>query len=114
MTRKEMIAAINAQAKGFVREEIDFQLSLDRDYDYDELDALFDTEDRAEDFKERGLLTDCRRLLIEVGFYRVMSEDEILNTVVSSGTRWDFKMGGVAYTADDSRHVFEDKLKKPA
>lgn len=114
MTRNEMIETINAKAKGFLREEIDYSMSLDRDYEYDELDALFDTECRAEDFKERGLLLSCRRLLITIGFYRVMPQNEIDNTWVSSGTKWDFKLGGVAYTADESRYVFEEKLKAAA
>lgn len=114
MTRKEIIELINAQANGFLREEIDYSMTLDRDYIYDELDALFDTEDRAEDFKERGLLVSCRRLLIEIGFYRVMPESEINNTYVSSGTKWDFRLNGTAYTADDSRYTFEERLKANA
>lgn len=109
-SRIEIIGKINELATGFLREEIDHQMTVERDYDYDELDALFDIEDRAEIFKERGLLTACRRLLIEVGFYRAMPQEEINNTSISSGTTWYFKLGGTAYTSDYSQFSFEKEL----
>lgn len=110
MNRSEIIEKINAQASGFLREEIDHQMTVERDYEYDELDALFDTEDNAEGWKKRGLLRQCRMLLIEIGFYRIMPQSEIDNTWVSGGTKWDFRLDGEAYTGDHSREGFENLL----
>ena len=109
--RLEIICKINAQASGFLREEIDHQMTVEREYEYDELDALFDTEDNAEGWGKRNLLTACRRLLIEIGFYRVMPQSEIANTWVSGGTKWDFRLDGQPYTGDYSREAFERKLQ---
>jgi hypothetical protein len=101
VTRAEMIAAVNASNLTVFREEVDHHMGIeDREYAYDEVSALFDIEDRAEDWKHRSLLREARRILIEIGFYRVMPVEEQERTMVSHGTVWAFKQGGTAYTSD--------------
>ena len=120
MKRSEIIKLINEKVTGKLREAIRFytyERGQDVDHDetdedtYDELDALFDTVDLAEGWKARNLLIQCRKMLIDVGYYRVMPDSQIARTWVSSGTRWHFKMSGVAYTADHSQEVFMEGLK---
>lgn len=103
--RASMIERIRAHAKTY--DEFAGEVSYfvndigDREYAYDELSALFDIEDRNEDKDgDRALLTFCRCLLIDIGFYRVMPQDEIDATTVSHGTPWAFKHKRVAYTTD--------------
>jgi hypothetical protein len=104
MNRKEKIELINQVEMKLFQEEVSHLVHGvdDREYDYDELDALFDIEERSEhgSLAHRGLLKQCRQLLTQMGFYRAMPQDEIDNTWVSGGTKWHFKMGGVPYTSD--------------
>lgn len=79
-----------------------------REYAYDELSALFDVEERNEGPEgDRAVLRAARQLLVALGFYRPMSADEIASTVVSRGRVWAFKVGGVAYTADDPVELWQ-------
>lgn len=121
MTRAEMIAIIKAVDDKEFKDEIDFHLCLDREYgdNYDEVSALFDVEDRAEMWgteaatpdqrkAARRLLKIARRVLIDIGFYRVMPQDEIDNTFTSSGRApWSFKLDGVAYTTDETTEEWQ-------
>lgn len=83
--------------------EIEHFMTLDdREYAYDEVSALFDAYALAEqETKDRRIIDAARTLLIEVGFYRVMPDEEIADTFMSSGrSPWNFKRGGVAYVTD--------------
>ncbi len=69
----------------------------------DYCDAVFQCEQFAEEAGSRGesaLLRALREFLIEAGFYRIMPQEEIDRTYVSGGKKWNFKLRGVAYTAD--------------
>ncbi|WP_298983415.1 hypothetical protein [uncultured Roseibium sp.] len=113
MTRDEMISLVKAETDETFIEELGHHLGIDdREYEYDELSALFDIEDRAEIWvKQRykgamKLLNVSRRLMIAIGFYVPMSAEDIersLSWSSSGGTRdpWAFKMGGVAYELCD-------------
>jgi len=105
MNRKQMIETIRQFPSIILRGEIDHQMSIDREYAYDEVCALLDTADLAPNRGDRKLLNACRDCLIAIGFYRPMSKGEIDSTWVNSGTRWAFKRNGAAYTAD--YHAFE-------
>lgn len=109
MTRAEMIKIILQHPDKEFQSEVQHHTHGidDREYAYDEVTALFDIEQRAEDHAKkhadaRRLLKIARDLLIQIGFYRVMPQDEINNTFVSSGTKWAFKLNGVAYTTDET------------
>lgn len=102
---RQMILQLRSQA---YRDEIAHQMGVDREYDYDEVAAAFDTEDRAETWVQEGnaearpLLKAARQALIAIGFYRQMSTDEIENTYTSNGrSPWAFKLSGIPYTHDD-------------
>lgn len=89
--------------------EIDHWLNLDREYEYDVVSAIFDIETRAEEWvadgdnRHKPLLDEVRKILIEIGFYRPMTQEEIENTYVSNGhSPWNFKLNEVAYTADET------------
>lgn len=117
MTREDMIEKIRAIADPEFKSEIAHHMGIDREDDdgitYDEVSALFDIEQRCEDWladattaTERKwpnhLLKIARAVMIEIGFYRVMSQDEIDNTYTSSGLKpWAFKLNGSAYTTDE-------------
>ena len=108
MTRDEMNKAIRDNAAAELLGEIEHQMSVDRDYPYDEVCAVLDTEDRAETNDNRKLENQCRKMLVAIGFYRPMSQEEIDNTFVSSGTRWHFKMNGIAFTTDNTADEWID------
>lgn len=110
MTRDEMnklvLTSTNKEFLSEVRNLLDVD---DREYAYDAVSAAFDAEDRAEGWIVDGNSPDARKVragareaLIAIGFYRVMTQDEIDNTFVSSGrSKWNFKLKGVPYTSDD-------------
>jgi len=108
LAREEMIQVILRSRNREFLDEITHQMSVEREYAYDEVAAAFDTEDRAETWvgdghaRARFLLKAARLALIDIGFYRQMSRDEIENTYTSNGrSPWAFKMDGIAYTHDD-------------
>lgn len=102
MKRAEMNALVMGTATASFREELEHYLwgVDDREYEYDPVFAVFDIEDR-NGLKEgdKRLLREARKLLIAIGYYRPMTDEDIRNTWVSSGTKWAFKMGGVPYDA---------------
>lgn len=105
MTRGEMIQAVLAVDDEEFQGEVDHFVHgvEEREYAYDEVSALFDIEDRAEDPHDgdRRLLKLCRQTLIAIGFYRVMPQDEIDSTFRSGdGSVWCFKLNKLAYTTD--------------
>ena len=81
----------------------------ERDYVYDELSALFDILDRNDQKDgDKRLLKVARQVLIDLGFFRIMPQDEIDNTYTSSGrSPWDFKLGGVPYTTDETHEHWQ-------
>jgi hypothetical protein len=119
MTRPEMIGAIRAVADPELQDEVDYFLNLDREYEYDEVSALFDIENRMEICVAEAdtpthrrqasrLLRVARRALIDIGFYRVMPPEEIDNTFTSSGrAAWAFKLEGHAYTTDETAEEWQ-------
>lgn len=109
-----------------LRDEVSCSLGFeDRDYPYDEVCAVLDIEDRYESAlsylnyeprseveKEwRHLLNEARSILIELGFYRVLTQEEIDNTWSSSGARWAFKRKGVAYDSDSTAEEWFDGVE---
>jgi hypothetical protein len=103
LTRPAMIALILAERSTAFQGEIAHHVHGvdDREYEYDEVSALLDIEDRNDcSDGDKSLLRTARRLLIAIGFYRPMTADEIANTYSTSGTAWAFKLAGIAYTSD--------------
>lgn len=98
--------------------EVRHAMSIDREYDYDEIFAALDIQELAEgwirdnpkDKWPRKVLAGAREALIAIGFYRVMSQEEIENTWSSSGTVWIFKKDGKAYTSDYSASEWEPEI----
>lgn len=111
MTREQMIEAIRAVPDANFQSEIAHRMGIeDREYEYDELSAILDLEDRIEvaisdkdaTKDDRSALRFARQTLIQIGYYRAMSDDEIENTWTSSGrSPWTFKLAGVAYTENE-------------
>lgn len=81
----------------------------DREYAYDEVSALFDIEMSAQEpGGDKRLLKIARTMLIEVGYYRAMSAEEIANTYVSPGiSKWQFKLHGLAYRTDETTEEWQ-------
>ena len=110
MNRTDMITLIEQVGTPELWSEIRYHCDdIEREEDgvtFDELSAIFDVEERAEEWKNRGLLTACRRTLIAIGFYRVMTDHEVANTITTSGTVWAFKLDGVPYTSDFNQYAW--------
>ena len=108
MLRSEMIKLILKDKNKEFQSEIGHYMSIDdREYAYDEVSALFDLHNAAEDFHDRDMLRVTQRLLIEIGFFRVMTQEEIDSTIRSDGRKpWDFKHMKIAYTSDYSADSF--------
>lgn len=114
MTRNEMNLLIRNWPDVNLREEVSYHVhSVDREYPYDEVCAILDIEERYEEAlryereasvkKEcRHLLNEARSVLIELGYYRVLTQEEIDNTWSSSGVKWAFKRNGVAYDCESA------------
>lgn len=114
MNRQQMNEAIRARGPGSFQEEINhFMLIEEREYDYDELCALFDTMNM--EGQERPVITVARTLLIEFGYYRPMPQEEIDNTYTSGGrVPWHFKLNGIRYTSDETEEEWFDPAFDPA
>lgn len=105
MTRAELCALAWETATPALREEIEhFRDNVDREDDgipYDTISALWDAESFAEEYRDRRILTACRRVFIALGCYRVMTAEEIAETWVSRGTPWSFALDGKKWTEVD-------------
>jgi hypothetical protein len=102
--RQKLIDRLKGDIPKGIKEELEYHMNLDdRDYEYDLADAFFDIYDKAECNDDKMVVNACRKILIEVGRYRVMTQKEINNTlIIGRGSRkvWDFKLKGVPYTFD--------------
>jgi predicted nuclease with TOPRIM domain len=67
-----------------------------------------------EDGRWEGLpyaaIKSIRKLQIKLGLYRPISEEELAQTVVSSGKKYDFSLGGVKYTLAKRFNEFEKEV----
>lgn len=105
--RRAIIEKIKSVDNAYLQAEINHLLDIDnREYKYDELTALFDLEDSLKynwdkTPQNRALLKLIRTIMIDMGYYRPMTGDEISSTFCSNGrVPWDFKLKTVAYTTD--------------
>ena len=95
--RERLIQRLQSEVPLLLLTELRYQIAAEHDGDYDIADAFLDALDVAESNQERALLKECRAILIGLGYYVEMTQDEISQTQVSRGTVWDFKIKGVAY-----------------
>lgn len=105
--RRAIIEKIKIIDNRYLQDEIEHLLSIgDREYEYDELTALFDIEDSLKYHwdktpQNKSLLKLIREIMIDIGYYRPMLSEEIENTLTSNGrVPWDFKLNTIAYTTD--------------
>lgn len=114
--RSKMIDYIKTVNNERFQSEIRHYMGVEeREYPYDEVCALLDHEERTEqnihDGKrdlERSELLRLRRdlqiaraVLIRLGFYRPLTDEEKTMEVCSGRKKWwNFDMNGVAYTTD--------------
>lgn len=108
LNRAQMRQKILQARSQAYKDEIAHQMSVEREYAYDEVAAAFDVEDRTETWVSEGsagarsLLKAARQTLIDIGFYRVMLQQEIDETFTSNGRLpCAFKMLGIPYINDD-------------
>ena len=83
--------------------EIEYRLEIQAESEEPVKDyylALQDTEDFAEDNRAGPLLRAARRVSIELGVYRPVSEDELARTQNLGGKKYYFKLAGVKYQFD--------------
>ena len=59
--------------------------------------ALVDAFIQAEDTDDRPLLKGFRTALIEVGWYRALTPEDLKRITVTSGQKWEFKMNKIPY-----------------
>lgn len=48
----------------------------------------------------KKLLIECRGVMVQLGMYRVITEEELSHTIVSHGKAYSFKLAGVKYVFD--------------
>lgn len=91
---------------------------IEHEEEYDLCDALFDVYDFAEEYanegvtEAKGVLKDARRVLIDVGFYREVTQAELDNTFTSCGKAQPaFRMDKKMWEADDSIEGWKDDEK---
>lgn len=121
MTRTEMNAYVLAAPDADLQSEIQHYMDIeDREYDYDPVCALLDIEEAhqqvladgiAEPYRRqyRRTLAAARRVLIGIGFYRIMTQDEIDSTVRSDNrVPWAFKLDGAPYHTEETASEWMD------
>jgi len=102
MDRKQREYIIRKNASPALLEEIEglLEMAIMEKWESVETleDAFEDTSEKADTIPEwKALRTPCRKVEIALGRYVPMSQSEIGRTQVTSGTKWAFKLGGVAY-----------------
>ena len=110
MTNREKLRArLQQGVSRDLQNELNHWMEIDRDppeegeQPYDVADAFLDVENLSDTEKAYvEYRAECRRILIDVGYYRIMPQKEIDDTIVTSGTKWAFKLKGVAYTQDQA------------
>lgn len=91
-----------------VQTEIDYYMAFYRDSSeaeeaatWNETHAFVDADARIDSEGTAAEKSAFRQILIDVGYYRLMTPEEITSTVrVGSGKPWSFKIRGIAYTSD--------------
>ena len=106
MNEKEIIEIIKTHAsKELLQEVLDHnEMSQDWEEPYaltESFDYISNLADSEESWKH--LKTPARKVQIALGEYVAMTEEDIENTWRSDGKKWDFKLGGIAYSF--SHHV---------
>lgn len=96
--------AIESVAHKELSDEIEYRLELqrenpDNDDDFDNyMLALMDSEEFAENTESRVLLNKCRRALIALGHYRIITPGELARIQTFGGRKkYDFQLSGKRY-----------------
>lgn len=104
LTRNKAIERILAEQDTEFKRELAYYTGIeDREYPYDELSALFDVESIADEDQNAELLATTRKVMVDIGFYRLLTKEELETAVVSGGHKpWAFKKKGAGayYTSD--------------
>jgi len=107
MTEKEIIKTIKKHSTPEMWSRIIdlHETSIKEEWDepYSIKDSFDHIDDQSDEHGHKHLQTPCRKVNIALGVYVPMTQEQIDNTVVSHGKKWDFKLGGVAYRF--SHHV---------
>lgn len=77
--------------------EFHFDLEGEPDEPNEWQHAFVDAFCQAEDLGDAPLVRAYRKALIQAGWYRQMSERDLRLCVVTSGTKWEFKLDKVPY-----------------
>jgi hypothetical protein len=92
-----ILAALEFVNSAVLNEEIEHQLSVDREEPgYTIGHALDDLYDIAVDNNDRSVMTPARKVLVELGCYRHISDEELSRTF-STGKKYDFILAGKKY-----------------
>ena len=80
-------------------DEIEHFLFIDDDEerDRDVYDALEQAHDLAVEHSDRKMMKAARLVLIELGYFRTISEDELRRTQTLGGKKFDFTLKGQKY-----------------
>ena len=101
-------AALVKVASPALWQEIEHYLSIDDDENRprDYYDALDQAHDLAEDLRDRKVYVPCRRALVALNVFVVITDEQIHNTITLGGSRvkcYDFKLDGLKYVFD--KHI---------
>jgi len=98
--------SIEAVNRKELNEEIEYRIDLQRDSEDQEPEnyflALMDAEEFAENTDSRTLLNACRRALIHLGKYRIITAGELARIQTFRGAKkFDFQLSGKKYVWSD-------------
>lgn len=98
-------AALDKVDSAALHEEVEFRLNIDAEEqrESDVYQALLDAEETFAEWRQRGALKAARRVLIDLGVYKPMTDDQVATTIRTRGPAWDFKLNNVPYQFD--RHL---------
>ena len=119
MSNRELLDAILQRYRGGTQAQKDFvaecehQMSVETEdgpAHQDVVSAFDDAYNFLECSEDRAGVKAAREALIEAGYYRVMTTQEIADTVTTRGTAWSFRLKGKPYIYDKS---FDKWLEAP-
>lgn len=99
MNRDDLTKAALAKLDSkILNEEVEHQMSVDREDDgYGLYDAVNDAYDIALDNAHRQIITAARKVLIDIGCWKHITDEELDYVETFGGKKYDFILGGKKY-----------------
>lgn len=109
MDNREKLLKRLEDVSDLMNDELEYYIQIERDYDYDRVNAFMDLWDAVEQYKksERKLWSEIKDIVTDVGIYEEYNENMMV--ITSGGKPWEFIHEGQKYMISESPRVWINK-----